>query len=54
MKKDCQPKIMYLLKIFFKNKVEVKIFSDIGELSKFITPEKMISKDNSGKEIQNT
>lgn len=35
-KKNCQPRIIYLAKLFFKNEGEIKTFSDKQKLKEFI------------------
>lgn len=36
--KDCLPRILFLAKIDFRNKGEIKMFADVQKLKEFITP----------------
>lgn len=36
--KDCLPRILFLAKIDFRNKGEIKMFADIQKLKEFIRP----------------
>lgn len=33
--KTCQPRILYTVKLFLKNRADIKIFSDEGKLREF-------------------